>query len=84
LIGDISDVIKKSLIKAKYSKKILELGKSKMLDIVKTAYENTPSGGVVILSPGTSSFDMFENYKVRGIEFKKAFLSLRKTFNLKK
>ena len=36
---------------------------------VQQAYEVTPPGGVVLLSPACSSFDMFENYAVRGREF---------------
>jgi UDP-N-acetylmuramoylalanine--D-glutamate ligase len=34
-------------------------------------------GTCIVLSPGTSSFDMFENYAVRGEEFKKLVRRLR-------
>jgi UDP-N-acetylmuramoylalanine--D-glutamate ligase len=47
-----------------------------MSNIVKKAYEITPDGGVVILSPAAASFDMFKNYKDRGNQFKEAVQSL--------
>jgi UDP-N-acetylmuramoylalanine--D-glutamate ligase len=34
------------------------------------ASNNAKKGDVVVLSPGCSSFDMFENYEVRGDTFK--------------
>ena len=78
LIGDIAQKIKRALKTAKFEGVIKELGKKSMKTIVKESYKNTPYGGVVLLSPATSSFDMFENYKERGNEFKKAVVSLRK------
>lgn len=36
---------------------------------VQQAYEVTPAGGSVLLSPACSSFDMFKNFAVRGQEF---------------
>lgn len=59
------------------NKNIINLGKSPMDHIVKKAFEITPKGGVVILSPAAASFDMFENYKDRGNQFKKAVRSLK-------
>ena len=38
---------------------------------VQQAYEITASGGTVLLSPACSSFDMFENFQVRGYEFER-------------
>jgi UDP-N-acetylmuramoylalanine--D-glutamate ligase len=48
-----------------------------MQEIVKVAYENTPKGGVVILSPAAASFDMFKDYKDRGNKFKGAVKMLK-------
>ena len=71
-IQDVAGKIRKSLKKAKYKGKILDLKKSKMTRIVKEAFKNTLKGGVVILSPAASSFDMFKSYKDRGYQFKDA------------
>jgi len=38
---------------------------------VRHAFEVTPPGGVVLLSPGFASFGMFENEFHRGREFKR-------------
>ncbi len=38
-------------------------------DAVQMAYQQTPAGGTVLLSPACSSFDMFANYQARGDEF---------------
>ena len=70
LIGDLAHSIDKELKKVNYKGTIINLGTSKMPKIVKTAYENTKSGGVVILSPAAASFDMFKDYKDRGNQFK--------------
>lgn len=77
LIGDIAEKIKKCLIQAGFKGKILETKYSSMSVIVKESYAATKPGGVVVLSPASSSFDMFKNYKERGWQFKKAVLNLR-------
>lgn len=77
LIGDISKKIFESLSAHNYQGKIIEMDHKSMKDIVKTAFNNTNVGGVVLLSPATSSFDMFDNYKVRGNEYKKYVLALK-------
>lgn len=56
---------------------IYDLGSPTMKEIVKKAFEITPKGGVVILSPAAASFDMFKNYKDRGNQFKNAIKELQ-------
>ena len=77
LIGDIAKILKKSISKAEYKGQILEFGKRNIKDVVKKCFVLTPRGGVVLLSPGTASFDMFTDYKDRGSQFKKAVLLLK-------
>ena len=48
-----------------------------MKKIVKTAFENTAYGGVILLSPATASFGMFKDYKDRGKQFKKFVNNLK-------
>jgi len=57
---------------------IYNLQKTNMQEVVKKAFDVTPKGGVVILSPASASFDMFKNYKDRGNQFKEAVKSLQK------
>lgn len=72
LIGQIRNQIK-GFIK---TKKIFDLEFSDMKIIVDKAFEITPKGGVVILSPASASFDMFKDYKDRGNQFKEAVKKL--------
>ncbi len=77
LIGQISPKIRNVLKKAKYGREIIFLGKRDMKKIVNICIKETPRGGIVLLSPATASFDMFENYKDRGNQFKQAVKSLK-------
>lgn len=79
LIGLIGSKIGEALLKAGYKGRIEKLGSPKMEEIVRKAYEVTPSGGVVILSPAAASFDMFKNYKERGDQFKESVMELSKS-----
>ncbi len=45
-------------------------------EAVQRAWELTPAGGSVLLSPGCSSFDMFKSYEERGDVFTRAVLAL--------
>lgn len=74
LIGDMGEKIGGGVP----GKNIINLGKVSMDQIVKKAFEITPKGGVVILSPSAASFDMFKNYKERGNQFKEAVSNLKK------
>jgi UDP-N-acetylmuramoylalanine--D-glutamate ligase len=49
-----------------------------MADAVQTAYAAARSGGVVVLAPGCSSFDMFRDYAERGRMFKEAVAQLER------
>jgi UDP-N-acetylmuramoylalanine--D-glutamate ligase len=46
-------------------------------EIVAVAVSYAPQGGVVLLSPGCASFDMFKNFYERGTLFKQAVKELR-------
>jgi UDP-N-acetylmuramoylalanine--D-glutamate ligase len=72
LIGEIGSDIGNTLIGAGYSGNMVNLGTSSMGEVLKRAKEDTPRGGVVLLSPAAASFDMFKNYKERGNAFKNA------------
>ncbi len=41
-----------------------------------TVYSQAKPGDVILLSPGTSSFDLFKNYKERGLAFQRAIEKL--------
>jgi UDP-N-acetylmuramoylalanine--D-glutamate ligase len=72
LIGDMGEKIGGGIS----GKNIFNLGKSTMDEIISKAYEVTPEGGVILFSPASASFDMFENYKDRGNQFKAAVKKL--------
>ena len=76
LVGDIAKKMEKSLLKFKFSGNIINMDKTVMKDVVEKCFKVTPKGGVVLLSPASSSFDMFKDYKDRGNQFKKAVLDL--------
>lgn len=47
-----------------------------MREAVKLAYKMAKPGDIVLLSPACASFDLFENYEDRGIQFKKSIREL--------
>jgi UDP-N-acetylmuramoylalanine--D-glutamate ligase len=74
LIGDTGPAIKAAL-KAVGFENFVEGGKN-METIVKTARKFAKPGDIILLSTGCASFGLFENYKHRGEEFKKAVQEL--------
>lgn len=72
IIGELSDKIATCLEKLNFNK-FVNLGtNADMAKIVATASENTVIGDSIILSPGSSSFDMFKNFQDRGDQFNEA------------
>ena len=45
-------------------------------EVVKTAKENSVEGDCVLLSPASTSFDMFKNFEERGQTFKRLVMQL--------
>lgn len=68
LIGDQATRIQTALEAADFHDFIP--GGSTMTEIVQTAQAQAEQGDVVLLSTGCASFDMFQNYKDRGNQFK--------------
>ncbi len=68
VIGQMTERIVASVKTAGYTGKIIT-GCKTMKEIVTRATAITQPGGVVLLSPGCASFDMFTNYKDRGEQF---------------
>lgn len=71
LIGQMAEKIKGSVLKAGFQGEIIFRPSEKMSEIVRIAFQKAKPGDVVLLSPACASFDMFENYKQRGVQFKK-------------
>ncbi len=81
LIGETSDVIEKAL-----KQEINSTGRGKNIEVIRAStYESAVnaarsravSGDVVLLSPASTSFDMFKNFEERGNVFKKIVNELR-------
>lgn len=70
LIGQIAPRLKKFFSQSGYAGAIKE-GAANMKEIFYQIGEIAQQGDVVLLSPATSSFDMFKDYKDRGDQFKK-------------
>ena len=66
--GKIASELKKSGVKIKFV--------ADMKEAVISGYREGEKGDIVLLSPGCSSFDMFQDYKERGIVFKDAVKTL--------
>lgn len=71
LIGKTAGVIKKAVENAPCENKPQILMPKDYEEAVKMAYENALPGDVVLLSPASTSFDLFKNFEERGNLFKK-------------
>jgi UDP-N-acetylmuramoylalanine--D-glutamate ligase len=67
LIGEAADRIEQAL-----GGLVPTVRAASMADAVTRAYGMAPSGGVVVLAPACSSFDMFTDYAARGRAFRSA------------
>ncbi len=74
LIGDQAGAIKQALANVGYTS-IVE-GCQDMTEIIAAVRTVAKPGDIVLLSTGCASFGMFENYKDRGNQFKKAVQAL--------
>jgi len=68
VIGEIAPKIKAVFDKNNYTNYTIIAGP--MSDIIEAARQNATDGNIILLSPGTSSYDMFKSYKDRGEQFK--------------
>jgi len=82
LIGEMAFKLKRLIQEVQKQKakpiEILNLERLKLKTVVQKAVQKAQSGEVVLFSPGCASFDMFKNATQRGLEFKKAVLTLLK------
>lgn len=69
LIGATTDKIKDAVKATGKNIEIIE--KNSYEEVVKCAHEKAQSGDIVLLSPASTSFDMFRNFEERGNLFKK-------------
>ncbi|MBQ8636726.1 MAG: UDP-N-acetylmuramoyl-L-alanine--D-glutamate ligase [Clostridia bacterium] len=76
LIGMTSDKIEAAVRNADGGEKVKILRATTYPEAVKLAKGEAQSGDVVILSPASTSFDMFNNFEERGNLFKEIVLSL--------
>jgi UDP-N-acetylmuramoylalanine--D-glutamate ligase len=75
LIGRMAEKIREAVEKEGFAGEVIFRPDS-MREAVMLASRRAREGEVVILSPACASFDMFENYKERGKEFKKSVEAL--------
>jgi len=71
LLPDTGEEIWRQVAKTKLSNPLHHFFASNMPGAVKLCYRHTPKGKICLLSPAASSFNLFENYKDRGNQFKK-------------
>lgn len=83
LIGDTADMMEEALKEAEGKLGAAEGSPTKIIrrkdleEAVVEAYAEAEDGGVVVMSPAASSFDLFKNYKERGEKFVEAVKGLK-------
>lgn len=70
LLGETTEKLKKLLDSQNFNH--YQHGFKDMTEVVSAASRVAGRGDVVLLAPGTSSFDMFKNFEDRGMQFKQA------------
>jgi len=73
VMGQAADLIRTAL-----EDTVPTVRQTSMADAVKQAYQDSSPGGVVLLSPGCASFDMYGNYAQRGNDFKESVANLKR------
>jgi len=76
LIGEMRQKLAGQFAQAGVSAKVTVLDATNMNDIVSYARQVAVPGDVVLLSPGTASFDMFKDFYDRGDQFRNVVNSL--------
>ena len=71
LIGKTADKIEDALKKTGKADEVEVIRCGTYEEVVETAHEKAESGDIVLLSPASTSFDMFANFEQRGNLFKK-------------
>ena len=71
LIGATSGSIEAALIKTGKAESVKVIKKTDYKEVVEAARKEAKPGDVVVLSPASTSFDMFRNFEERGRLFKK-------------
>ncbi len=71
LIGKTADKIHEALLKTEGGDKVKVIRVTDYPEAVSTAYGEATDGDVVVLTPASTSFDMFRNFEERGNLYKK-------------
>lgn len=77
LIGKTAEKIEEAVLAAPGGEKVKIIHAKSYPEAVDKARENAQSGDVVLLSPASTSFDMFNNFEERGNLFKEIVMNLK-------
>lgn len=78
LFPDTGEKIEAALKSADPKSKIRIFKTDEMTEAVRLAYKHTPKGAVCLMSPASTSFNLFKDYEERGNKFKEAVRQLAK------